>query len=182
MCTGVRLRKASLVRNYSTAVDFITDRFRSQFLRYTILTIQIMGSIIYVAAQVNALQSTFNSMFGLPMTAAYPVICIFAFILALEWAGGLAAVAISDSVQGMVMVISFSCIPFVILKNYGGWHDLDPSTYAKPEFYQTPSKQEQWLFWQFSLINICFFSLPHLVSVVESFLTAMTILTINVTF
>ena len=33
--TGVRLRKAGLVRNHSTPIDFITDRFRSQLLRYT---------------------------------------------------------------------------------------------------------------------------------------------------
>ncbi|EJK71773.1 hypothetical protein THAOC_06754 [Thalassiosira oceanica] len=179
ICTGVRLRKASLVRNYSTSVDFITDRFRSQLLRYTILAIQVMGSIIYVAAQVNALQSTFNSMFGIPIASAWPVICIFTIILAFEWAGGLAAVAMSDSIQGLVMVVSFCCIPFVILKNYGGWHNLDPITYAKPEFYQTPSKEDQWSFWQFSLINVCFFSLPHLVRAIERFLAAMMILTIR---
>ena len=181
ICTGVRLRKASLVRNYSTSVDFITDRFRSQLLRYTICSIQVVGSIIYVAAQVTALKSTFNSMFGIPIDSAWPVIIIFAIILGFEWAGGLAAVAMSDSVQGMVMVLSFICIPFVILRNYGGWHDLDPSTYAKPQFYQTPSKEDQWSFWQFNLLGFCFFSLPHLVRVIESFPAAMMILTIDVT-
>lgn len=46
--------------------------------------------------------------------------------------------------------------------HYGGWAALDPTTYPKPEFYQTPSKDSQWQFWQFSLINISFFTLPHI--------------------
>lgn len=39
----------------------------------------------------------------------------------------------------------------------------DPATYPKPEFYQTPSSDNQWSFWQFSLINFSFFTLPHCV-------------------
>ena len=100
----------------------------------------------------------------MPVSSAevWPVISIFAIILAFEWAGGLAVVAMSDSIQGIVMLVSFICIPFVILRNYGGWADLDPSTYARPDFYQTPSEEDQWLFWQFSMVNVSFFALPHL--------------------
>ena len=137
----MRLRKASLVRNHATPVDFINDRFRSQLLRYTVLSIQVLASIVYLAAQVNALQSTFNAMFGFDPKDVWPVIVIMSIILCFEWAGGLAVVAMSDSVQGIVMVISFFCLPLVILRNYGGWKDLDPSTYPRPDFYQS-----EWLF------------------------------------
>lgn len=162
VCTGMRLRKASLVRNHSTPVDFITDRFRSQILRYTVLIIQVLASLVYLAAQVNALQSTFNAMFGFDPADIWPVIVIMAIILSFEWAGGLAVVALSDSIQGIVMAISFTLMPLVILYYYGGWNDLDPLTYPRPDFYQTPSSEDQWLFWQFSLINYSFFALPHL--------------------
>lgn len=163
ICTGVRLRKASLVRNHHTPVDFITDRWRSQMLRYTILTIQVLASFVYLSAQVNALQSTFNSMFGFDPSDVWPVIVIMIIILGFEWLGGLAVVALSDAIQAFVMLISFICLPIVILRNYGGWKDIDPLTYGRPDFYQTPSSDDQWQFWQFSLINICFFTLPHLV-------------------
>ena len=160
--TGVRLRKASVVRNHQTPVDFITDRFRSHLLRYSIVTIQVLASLIYLAAQVNALKSTFNAMFGFDPDDVWPVVVIMAIILAFEWAGGLAVIALSDSIQGLIMLLSFVMIPVVIRKNFGGWTSLDPTTYPRPDFYQTPSKDDQWNFWQFSLINISFFALPHL--------------------
>ena len=46
--TGLRLRKAALVRNHKTPVDFITDRFQSQVLRYTVLFLQIIPALIYI--------------------------------------------------------------------------------------------------------------------------------------
>ena len=108
-------------------------------MRYTIFSIQILAAFIYLAAQVNALQSTFNGMFGFDPSDVWPVIVIMLIILAFEWAGGLAVVAMSDSLQGFVMLITFFTLPFVIMKNYGGWKDIDPLTYGRPDFYQSPS-------------------------------------------
>jgi SSS family solute:Na+ symporter len=160
--TGLRLRKASLIRNHQSPVDYITDRYQSQLLRYTMVFLQVVPTVIYMAAQVVALKGTFNSIFELDPDSNYPVIIIMILILIFEWVGGLNSVALTDSIQAIVMVISFVIIPSVIAKNFGGWADLDPETYPKPEFYQTLSKDRQWDFWQFSLINFSFFTLPHL--------------------
>jgi Na+/proline symporter len=54
--TGIRLRKASNIRNHQSPVDFITDRFQSQFLRYTIVTLQVVPAVIYLAPQVAAIK------------------------------------------------------------------------------------------------------------------------------
>ena len=63
-----------------------------------------------------------------------------AFIsLFLEWCGGLAVIAMSDVFQGLVMFLSFVMITSVMKKNFGGWTDLNPETYPRPEFYQTQS-------------------------------------------
>jgi len=102
-------------------------------------------------------------MFGLSPDTVYPVIIIMIAILLFEWAGGLSSVALTDAVQGFVMVISFIALPSVIKKNFGGWSDLDPSTYPQPRFYQNPSADAQWLFWQFAIGNFGFFTLPHFV-------------------
>lgn len=60
------------------------------------------------------------------------------------------------------MLLSFIMVPSVMMKNYGGWKDLDPFTYPRPDFYQSQSLKQQWQFWQFSIINLSFFALPHL--------------------
>ena len=82
-------------------------------------------------------------------------------ILMFEWAGGLSSVALTDCIQGFVMLLSFIMLPSIIKKNFGGWTELDVETYPQPEFFATPSKETQWSFWQFSLINVSFFTLPR---------------------
>lgn len=163
--TGLRLRKTSIIRNHQSPVDFITDRFQSQMLRYTIVFLQVIPTVIYLAAQVVAIKGTFNSIFELDADATYPVVIIMTLILLFEWAGGLNSVALTDTIQAIIMVLSFIVLPSVIVKNWGGWSALDPESYPKPEFYQTPSTESQWGFWQFSLINFSFFTLPHLMQV-----------------
>ena len=186
--TGPRLRKCSNVRNHQSPIDFITDRYQSQVLRYTMLVLQVVPSVIYLAAQVIAIKNTFNSMFNVSSTTLtsseatpifvangdfynsqidadsnYPVIIIMAAILIFEWAGGLSSVALTDAIQGVIMAISFLAIPIVIKRNFGGWEDLDPETFPRPELYQNLDASQQWLFWNFSMVNISFFTLPHLV-------------------
>ena len=160
--TGLRLRKASLLRNHQSPVDFITDRYQSQLLRYTVVFLQVLPTVIYLAAQVIAIKGTFNSIFELDPNTSYPVIIIMGLILVFEWVGGLNSVALTDAIQALIMVLSFIVIPSVIVKNFGGWEDLDYETYPKPQFYQNLSKEKQWDFWTFSLINFSFFTLPHL--------------------
>jgi len=159
--TGARLRKASLVRNHQSPTDFITDRFRSQVLRYTAVTLQIFPSVIYLTAQCTAIRSTFNSIFRLEPDNNGPVIGICIIILLFEYMGGLSCVALTDAVQAFIMILSFLIIPIVIKKNFGGWDELDWQIYPRQDFYQTPTHHEQWLFWQFTVVNFCFFSLPH---------------------
>jgi len=138
--TGLRLRKASILRNHQSPVDFITDRYQSQILRYTVVVLQLFPSIIYLAAQVIAIQGTFNSIFELDPDESYPVIIIMGMILIFEWLGGLNSVALTDLFQAIVMVASFVILPSVVVKNFGGWTDLDPDTFPRPETYQTMSK------------------------------------------
>jgi Na+/proline symporter len=161
--TSVRLRKSSNIRNHQSPVDFITDRYQSQILRYSIVFLQVVPAEIYLAAQVAAIRSTFNAMFELDAGTVYPVILIMLVILLFEWLGGLSCVAATDSLQALVMFFSFIAVPSVIAGILGvGWKDLDPFSYPKPHYYQTPTKETQWDFWQFSMSGFAFFTLPHL--------------------
>lgn len=160
--TVLRLRKAALVRNHKTPVDFICDRFQSQLLRYTIVVLQIIPSLFYTTAQVIALKSTCNNIFGLDPDTIYPVLIIMTVTLLFEWIGGLRCVAMTDCIQASIMVVAYICLPIIIRKNFGGWAELDPTTYPRPDFYQTPSWDEQLDFWQFAMSTFTFFTLPHL--------------------
>jgi Na+/proline symporter len=161
--TGFRLRKVSQFRNHQSPADFITDRFQSQLLRYTVVFLQVLTSIIYLAAQVISIKITFNSIFGLDPDNIYPVIIIMLLILIFECIGGLNSVAFTDSVQGIIMVFFIFLVPILMSHHFGGWASLDPETYPQPTFYQTPTSDVQWKFWQFGLINFSFFTLPHFI-------------------
>ena len=125
--------------------------------------LQAVPALFYLIAQVVAIKNTFNAMFNLDPEDAYPFVIIMLLILCFEWLGGLSSVVITDSVQAFVIIISFICFPIILRRNFGGWVGLDPNTNPRPDFYQTPKKEEQWQFWQFALINSSFFTLPHFV-------------------
>lgn len=160
--TNVRLRRLMYTRNHHTPCDFITDRFQSQVTRYAVLTLQILPSVIYLAAQVNAIKVTFNAIFDLEKDNPWPVVIIMGIILVFEWAGGLNSVALTDCVQAFVMMLSFIIITFIIKAEWGGWSSLDPVDFPKPQFFQTMSRGAQWKFAQNSFVNFSFFTLPHL--------------------
>ena len=129
--------------------------------------------------KVVAIKSTFNNIFGLNPDAALPTIVIMALILIFECVGGLNSVALTDTIQAFVMVFSFIAIPLVMKIHYGGWDQLDPETYPKPEFYQTPIIDQQLSFWQFSLINISFFTMPH---IMQRFYAAKSVKSLKIAF
>ena len=52
------------------------------------------------------------------------------------------------------MIFGAVSVTCVIKYYWGGWVALDPSTFPKPEFYQTPTKSQQWLWWQLLFMTI----------------------------
>ena len=83
-----------------------------------------------------------------------------AFILVSEWFGGLSAVALTDTVQGAIMVFGAVSVTCVIKRVWGGWVALDPLTFPRPDFYQTPTKEQQWIWWQICLLDIALVFYP----------------------
>ena len=104
----------------------MTDRYQCQVLRYTIVLLQVLPSLIFLAAQVMALRQTMNSIFGLEVDAVYPMLLLMTIILLFEWAGGLGSVAITDVIQGGVMLLSFFLLPIVLKRVDQYQHPLFP--------------------------------------------------------
>jgi Na+/proline symporter len=61
-----------------------------------------------------------------------------------------------------IMIVACLCLPIIVNKYYGGWTALTPETYPRPDFYRTPSRREQFDFWQFTISTVSLFTLPHL--------------------
>ena len=61
------------------------------------------------------------------------------------------------------MIFGAVSVTCVVKYYWGGWVALDPSTFPKPEFYQTPTKSQQWLWWQllFMTISMVFYTVTN---------------------
>jgi Na+/proline symporter len=90
-------------------------------------------------------------MFNLPPDVAYPVVIMMIIILVFEWLGGLSSVALTDTIQAVIMVFSFLAIPIVLAKQFLPWSALNSSTFPKPEFYDTISSKQSLLYFIYSL-------------------------------
>jgi Na+/proline symporter len=65
-----------------------------------------------------------NFIFGIAPDTVYPVIIIMLVILLFEWAGGLSSVvALTDAIQGFVMVAVYFFLPYLpsIIKRTHLW-------------------------------------------------------------
>ena len=126
--TGLRLRKASLVRNHQSPVDIITDRFGSQILRYTIVTLQVVPEMLYLVVQLSAINKLLNPILGFPASNPAPVVLTGVVLLGLEWLGGMSCVAYTDAIQAVILISIMLVFPVVFSHTFGGWVNLDPMT------------------------------------------------------
>ena len=163
MGTGSRLRRASLARNHTSPTDFITDRFGSQLLRYTILALQVIPAWIYLTAQLVSLRDTFNGMFNVDQMNPVGMLIIASLILVYEAMGGLSSVAWTDAIQGVIMFISFLLLPLFMAGRWGGWPSIDPNRFPRKDFYDVPEPLQRWLLMNYICESFGFFSLPHIV-------------------
>jgi len=129
--------------------------FQSQFLRYTVIISQFISQFIWMTSNVLSIKMAFNGAFNLPTDSPWLAVGVVSLIVVSEWVGGLSAVALTDTVQGAIMILGSIAVACVIKVHYGGWTALDPETFYRPEFYQTPSRQQQWYWWQIGERLLC---------------------------
>jgi Na+/proline symporter len=172
-----RLRRLSLARNYQSPCDFISDRFNSNLLRYTMFAIMLVPSWMYLAGQVNSLASVFNVMlFGLDKMNFWGILAISLIILGYEWLGGLESVALTDAVQGVIMLIGFFTLLIVTCTHFGGTVTVGEQASTCDDtagevtcdklrgFYSVPSANTQFnTIFEFSMSGLSFVVLPHFI-------------------
>lgn len=115
-----RLRNFTEARNCITVPDFYAERFddRTGVLRTVIVIIFLVFMIGYVSAQFVAGGKAFASGFGMEMNTGIIVTAIIVVLYTIL--GGFLAVSLTDTLQGILMILALVILPVLAIVNAGG--------------------------------------------------------------
>lgn len=107
-----------------TVPDYLTERFRDEsgVFRWLSAIIVIAMVTAYTAAQLTASGKAFDSFLGTGYTAG--VWIGLGIVLFYTTVGGFKAVAYSDFVQGVLMLVCLLALPVVGIAAAGGWSEM----------------------------------------------------------
>ncbi len=115
-----RLRRFSESYDCITVPDFLAARFddRSGRLRMLSVAIILIFMVAYVAAQFVAGGKAFGAAFDLDPTRG--VFLTAAIVLAYTVLGGFLAVSLTDTIQGVFMIVALVVLPVIAISAQGG--------------------------------------------------------------
>lgn len=119
-----RLKRLSDETDSITLPDVISARFddRKHILRSIAVVIILTMVCAYVTAQMVASGKALSSFIGIDYTAAVVVGAVI--IIAYTFVGGYKAVAYTDVVQGVLMLLGLLLVPVVAIDAAGGWQSV----------------------------------------------------------
>eukprot|EP00929_Paragymnodinium_shiwhaense_P051873 TRINITY_DN26037_c0_g1_i1.p1 TRINITY_DN26037_c0_g1~~TRINITY_DN26037_c0_g1_i1.p1 ORF type:complete len:683 (-),score=114.46 TRINITY_DN26037_c0_g1_i1:78-2126(-) len=156
-----RLHYLSLRRNYRSIMEYIWDRYSIQDPRKDPLHwLLVLGMLIpcsaYLVAQFDAFGSTMMTLSGGTVSRLHAMIGMMLIIVVFESVGGLKAVALTDVVQGGILVVGALSVPLFIDNVFGGLAKISPCVGSfKPDNVQVLSGEDQ-LAWLDFLVPIAF--------------------------
>jgi sodium/proline symporter len=115
-----RIRRFSEKTDCITIPDFFEERFadRSGLLRAIVAGIIILFMISYVSAQFVAGGKTFSA--GFELTPQQGILLTAAIILFYTVIGGFLAVSVTDTIQGIIMIVALLVLPAIAIIHLGG--------------------------------------------------------------
>ena len=132
-----KLRKHSEENNAITLPDYFENHFddKSNILRMVSVVIIFSCMMAYVAAQFTAIGKTFDAIFGVPHIISISV--GGTIVLVYTMMGGVRAVAWTDFIQGIIMVLGLVILSLMALTSLGGFSGmLTEVSKASPETLQ----------------------------------------------
>lgn len=129
-----RLRRLAVTRNYRGPTDFILDRYRSERLQLLCNACACVPQMFYLAVQLVSFGTLLESITlgSIPKVAGMIIFAILMF--AMEILGGMRAVVYSDAVQGILMLVGFFILSFVLAARYGSISENGPPNCSSLEF------------------------------------------------
>jgi sodium/proline symporter len=116
-----RIRRFSERLDCITVPDFFEERFadRSGLLRAIVAVIIIVFMVAYVSAQFVAGGKTFSA--GFELTPQQGILLTAAIILFYTVMGGFLAVSVTDTIQGIIMIVALLVLPAISIIHLGGF-------------------------------------------------------------
>ncbi|MFQ5457687.1 MAG: sodium:solute symporter [Myxococcota bacterium] len=115
-----RLRRASVEHQLVTPGDYLRVRYRSGALVILIGVVQVVALTNYLLAQLIAMGHVAAGLTGDKIPYAYGVVGLALVILAYETLGGLRAVAFTDALQGILLLVGLSVMLLWLAGRSGG--------------------------------------------------------------
>merc|ERR1719216_524709 len=98
-----------------------------------------VAGVIYLSIQFNAFGGQFSAMTGLSSTVG--MIAFGIVVLTMEQIGGLSSVVYTDVLQGVIMVICFVLLPFILWSDYGFFFSIASADCGNLRFFNTSSSE-----------------------------------------
>ncbi len=116
-----RIRCFSEKYDCITVPDFFAERFedKSGALRIVVVAIIIIFMIAYVSAQFVAGGKAFESSFHLTETQG--ILLTTVIVLFYTMVGGFLAVSLTDTIQGLFMIVALLILPLIAISHLGGF-------------------------------------------------------------
>jgi SSS family solute:Na+ symporter len=122
LTVAVRLRQYSGEKGAITLPDFLESRFNdsSRSLRSVSALVILLFMVIYLAAQLDGGGKTFSASFGI--THFQGVLLTACIVWLYTLLGGFLAVALTDVLQAMFMLVGLLIVPLIAILDFGGFH------------------------------------------------------------
>ncbi|MBQ8686951.1 MAG: sodium/solute symporter [Ruminococcus sp.] len=122
---GRRTRMMTKYTNAKTMPEFFEKRFDSKGLKIAAALIVFVFLIPYTASVYNGLSRLFAMAFGFESDAAYKLIIVAMAVVTAVYVilGGYTATALSDFVQGIVMLVGIVAVVVCVINGRGGWSE-----------------------------------------------------------
>ncbi len=107
--------------HFITPADFITHRYRSPMLSLVVSSLMIVAIANFLLAQLMAMGNAIEGLTTIDPKVAYTagVIILALIIVVYETLGGFRAVAWTDVIQGSVLLVGFSLLLILVLREFG---------------------------------------------------------------
>jgi SSS family solute:Na+ symporter/sodium/pantothenate symporter len=157
-----RLREVAVERKYNSPVSLVQDRYNSKGLHRAISLIMSIPMVFYLTAQFSALGNTIVSLSQGAVPAVVGQIILAVVMLLYETFGGLKGVAITDVLQGCLLLLGTCSTCVVLGVTYGPFPDAwERIVENRPEWNEMPTMVQKVDIFSFMCSQLAFPIYPH---------------------
>tara|TARA_B110000196_G_scaffold47305_1_gene37832 strand:- start:785 stop:2278 length:1494 start_codon:yes stop_codon:yes gene_type:complete len=118
-----KLHKLSKKQKFITPPDFIKYRFKDKLLTLLVTIIMLLVLSNYLLAQLMAMGRVMQGITGSEYFYSFGVVSLAFIIVIYGTMGGLRAVAWTDAIQGIILIIGFSVLIIILFLKFGSLID-----------------------------------------------------------